>query len=176
MILLIGRQIGSAFVNHYYFVHIQLALQEEKLRIEEEAFYAAQREAARAAKQKKLLEVRGKRPQYISELLFCFYVCRLSSYPLYLRKCKDKFVPACKFQKQKYDLDLTGRAENHQNCLKQFIMFNIDYFFIQNQLNRLCNIIQNLLIFNVIYDSFLTKNIEIKHTLQHHLGFKKMSL
>ena len=76
----------------------ELALQEEKLRIEEEAFYAAQREAARAAKQKKLLEVRGKRPQYISELLFCFYVCRLSSYPLYLRKCKDKFVPACKFQ------------------------------------------------------------------------------
>lgn len=34
----------------------ELALQEEKLRIEEEAFYAAQREAARAAKQKKLLE------------------------------------------------------------------------------------------------------------------------
>ncbi|XP_009698677.1 PREDICTED: AP-1 complex-associated regulatory protein [Cariama cristata] len=36
----------------------ELALQEEKLRIEEEAFYAAQREAARAAKQKKLLEQR----------------------------------------------------------------------------------------------------------------------
>ncbi|NWI10388.1 AP1AR protein, partial [Crypturellus soui] len=34
----------------------ELALQEEKLRIEEEALYAAQREAARAAKQKKLLE------------------------------------------------------------------------------------------------------------------------
>ncbi|NXJ57526.1 AP1AR protein, partial [Spizaetus tyrannus] len=47
----------------------ELALQEEKLRLEEEALYAAQREAARAAKQKKLLEVRGKRPQYISELL-----------------------------------------------------------------------------------------------------------
>ncbi|NXD69134.1 AP1AR protein, partial [Eolophus roseicapillus] len=48
----------------------ELALQEEKLRLEEEALYAAQREAARAAKQKKLLEVRGNRPQYISELLF----------------------------------------------------------------------------------------------------------
>ncbi|XP_060102903.1 AP-1 complex-associated regulatory protein isoform X2 [Heteronotia binoei] len=34
----------------------ELAIQEEKLRIEEEALYAAQREAARAAKQKKLLE------------------------------------------------------------------------------------------------------------------------
>uniref|UniRef100_H3B8S9 Adaptor related protein complex 1 associated regulatory protein n=1 Tax=Latimeria chalumnae TaxID=7897 RepID=H3B8S9_LATCH len=34
----------------------ELAAQEEKLRIEEEAFYAAQREAARAAMQKKLLE------------------------------------------------------------------------------------------------------------------------
>ncbi|XP_074849529.1 AP-1 complex-associated regulatory protein [Carettochelys insculpta] len=34
----------------------ELALQEEELRIEEEALYAAQREAARAAKQKKLLE------------------------------------------------------------------------------------------------------------------------
>nr|XP_006119328.1 AP-1 complex-associated regulatory protein isoform X2 [Pelodiscus sinensis] len=34
----------------------ELALQEEKLRIEEEALYAAQREAARAAKQKKFLE------------------------------------------------------------------------------------------------------------------------
>ncbi|XP_067895918.1 AP-1 complex-associated regulatory protein [Heterodontus francisci] len=34
----------------------ELAAQEEQLRIEEEAFYAAQREAARAAKQKKLLE------------------------------------------------------------------------------------------------------------------------
>ncbi|KAF1417794.1 AP-1 complex-associated regulatory protein, partial [Spheniscus humboldti] len=36
----------------------ELALQEEKLRIEEEALYAAQREAARAAKQRKLLEQR----------------------------------------------------------------------------------------------------------------------
>ncbi|NXS08860.1 AP1AR protein, partial [Neodrepanis coruscans] len=36
----------------------ELALQEEKLRLEEEALYAAQREAARAAKQKKLLELR----------------------------------------------------------------------------------------------------------------------
>ncbi|NXU98468.1 AP1AR protein, partial [Cettia cetti] len=36
----------------------ELALQEEKLRLEEEALYAAQREAARAAKQKKLLEQR----------------------------------------------------------------------------------------------------------------------
>lgn len=34
----------------------ELALQEEKLRLEEEALYAAQREAARAAKQRKLLE------------------------------------------------------------------------------------------------------------------------
>ncbi|XP_069782292.1 AP-1 complex-associated regulatory protein isoform X2 [Narcine bancroftii] len=34
----------------------ELAAQEEQLRIEEEAFYAAQRETARAAKQKKLLE------------------------------------------------------------------------------------------------------------------------
>ncbi|XP_070272919.1 AP-1 complex-associated regulatory protein isoform X3 [Myotis yumanensis] len=34
----------------------ELALQEEKLRLEEEAVYAAQREAARAAKQRKLLE------------------------------------------------------------------------------------------------------------------------
>ncbi|MBZ3876538.1 AP-1 complex-associated regulatory protein [Sciurus carolinensis] len=40
----------------------ELALQEEKLRLEEEALYAAQREAARAAKQRKLLEVRGKDP------------------------------------------------------------------------------------------------------------------
>ncbi|XP_036167410.1 AP-1 complex-associated regulatory protein isoform X2 [Myotis myotis] len=36
----------------------ELALQEEKLRLEEEAVYAAQREAARAAKQRKLLEER----------------------------------------------------------------------------------------------------------------------
>lgn len=51
---------------------MQLALQEEKLRIEEEALYAAQREAARAAKQKKLLEVRGKKtPIHIrASLLF----------------------------------------------------------------------------------------------------------
>ncbi|XP_039702799.1 AP-1 complex-associated regulatory protein isoform X3 [Pteropus medius] len=34
----------------------ELALQEEKLRLEEEALYAAQREAARAAKQRKLVE------------------------------------------------------------------------------------------------------------------------
>lgn len=34
----------------------ELALQEEKLRLEEEALYAAQREAARAVKQKKILE------------------------------------------------------------------------------------------------------------------------
>ncbi|GCB72159.1 hypothetical protein scyTo_0001851 [Scyliorhinus torazame] len=34
----------------------ELVAQEEQLKIEEEAFYAAQREAARAAKQKKLLE------------------------------------------------------------------------------------------------------------------------
>lgn len=34
----------------------ELAIQEEKLRIEEETLYAVQREAARAAKQKKLLE------------------------------------------------------------------------------------------------------------------------
>ncbi|NXU11181.1 AP1AR protein, partial [Pardalotus punctatus] len=39
-------------------VQSELALQEEKLRLEEEALYAAQREAARAAKQKKLLEQR----------------------------------------------------------------------------------------------------------------------
>ncbi|XP_062902435.1 AP-1 complex-associated regulatory protein isoform X1 [Mobula hypostoma] len=37
-------------------IQSELAAQEEQLRIEEEAFYAAQREAARAAKQKKLLE------------------------------------------------------------------------------------------------------------------------
>ncbi|XP_027693189.1 AP-1 complex-associated regulatory protein isoform X2 [Vombatus ursinus] len=37
----------------------ELALQEEKLRLEEEALYAAQREAARAAKQRKFLE-KGK--------------------------------------------------------------------------------------------------------------------
>ncbi|XP_062991475.1 AP-1 complex-associated regulatory protein [Elgaria multicarinata webbii] len=36
----------------------ELAIQEEKLRIEEETLYAAQREAARAAKQRKLLEQR----------------------------------------------------------------------------------------------------------------------
>uniref|UniRef100_A0A8C2P3J8 AP-1 complex-associated regulatory protein n=1 Tax=Capra hircus TaxID=9925 RepID=A0A8C2P3J8_CAPHI len=40
----------------------ELALQEEKLRLEEEALYAAQREAARAAKQRELLEVRGEDP------------------------------------------------------------------------------------------------------------------
>lgn len=45
---------------------MQLALQEEKLRLEEEALYAAQREAARAVKQKKILEVRGWEPQYYS--------------------------------------------------------------------------------------------------------------
>nr|XP_056711003.1 AP-1 complex-associated regulatory protein [Euleptes europaea] len=39
----------------------ELAIQEEKLRIEEEALYAAQREAARAAKQKKLLEQQRQR-------------------------------------------------------------------------------------------------------------------
>lgn len=77
---------------------MQLALQEEKLRIEEEALYAAQREAARAAKQKKLLEVRGKRPQCISELLFCSCVCRLPYYPLHLRKWDEEIALACKFQ------------------------------------------------------------------------------
>ncbi|XP_055972690.1 AP-1 complex-associated regulatory protein isoform X1 [Sorex fumeus] len=41
----------------------ELALQEEKLRLEEEALYAAQREAARAAKQRKLLEQERKREQ-----------------------------------------------------------------------------------------------------------------
>lgn len=51
-------------VNPYRFVHVQLALQEEKLRLEEEALYAAQREAARAARQRKLLEVRGKTPAH----------------------------------------------------------------------------------------------------------------
>lgn len=49
-------------VNPYCFVHVQLALQEEKLKLEEEALYAAQREAARAARQRKLLEVRGTDP------------------------------------------------------------------------------------------------------------------
>ncbi|KAM9237440.1 AP-1 complex-associated regulatory protein isoform 1-T1 [Dugong dugon] len=39
----------------------ELALQEEKLRLEEEALYAAQREAARAAKQRKLLEQERQR-------------------------------------------------------------------------------------------------------------------
>ncbi|XP_063116705.1 AP-1 complex-associated regulatory protein isoform X1 [Cavia porcellus] len=39
----------------------ELALQEEKLRLEEEALYAAQREAARAAKQRKLEEKLGKK-------------------------------------------------------------------------------------------------------------------
>lgn len=43
----------------FYFIYMQLAAQEEQLRIDEEAFYAAQREAARAAMQKKLLEVRA---------------------------------------------------------------------------------------------------------------------
>ncbi|XP_028932590.1 AP-1 complex-associated regulatory protein isoform X1 [Ornithorhynchus anatinus] len=37
-------------------IQTELALQEEKLRLEEEALYATQREAARAAKQRKLLE------------------------------------------------------------------------------------------------------------------------
>ncbi|CAH6789077.1 AP-1 complex-associated regulatory protein isoform X1 [Phodopus roborovskii] len=39
----------------------ELALQEEKLRLEEEALYAAQREAARAARQRKLLEQEKQR-------------------------------------------------------------------------------------------------------------------
>uniref|UniRef100_A0A8C9API6 Adaptor related protein complex 1 associated regulatory protein n=1 Tax=Prolemur simus TaxID=1328070 RepID=A0A8C9API6_PROSS len=39
----------------------ELALQEEKLRLEEEALYAAQRDAARAAKQRKLLEQERQR-------------------------------------------------------------------------------------------------------------------
>ncbi|XP_006872317.1 PREDICTED: AP-1 complex-associated regulatory protein [Chrysochloris asiatica] len=39
----------------------ELELQEEKLRLEEEALYAAQREAARAAKQRKLLEQERQR-------------------------------------------------------------------------------------------------------------------
>ncbi|KAF7252638.1 AP-1 complex-associated regulatory protein [Varanus komodoensis] len=39
-------------------IQAELAIQEEKLRIEEETLYAAQREAARAAKQRKLLEQR----------------------------------------------------------------------------------------------------------------------
>jgi hypothetical protein len=60
-------------VNPYRFVRAQLALQEEKLRLEEEALYAAQREAARAARQRKLLEVRGDRPQRTAGLLLsCF--------------------------------------------------------------------------------------------------------
>ncbi|XP_032745642.1 AP-1 complex-associated regulatory protein-like [Rattus rattus] len=44
----------------------ELALQEEKLRLEEEALYAAQREAARAARQRKLLEQEKQRtaPRY----------------------------------------------------------------------------------------------------------------
>ncbi|XP_054573041.1 AP-1 complex-associated regulatory protein isoform X5 [Eptesicus fuscus] len=47
----------------------ELALREEKLRLEEEAVYAAQRQAARAAKQRKPLEVRGPA---IGRLLSCF--------------------------------------------------------------------------------------------------------
>lgn len=57
----IGKIARFSFVNPYCFVCIQLAIQEEKLRIEEETLYAAQREAARAAKQRK--EVRGKDPK-----------------------------------------------------------------------------------------------------------------
>lgn len=69
----IGEIARFSFVNPYYFVHIQLAIQEEKLRIEEETLYAAQREAARAAKQKKLLEVRGENPKvYVSEPLLMY--------------------------------------------------------------------------------------------------------
>lgn len=41
-------------------IQMELALQEEKLRLEEEASYAAQREAARAAKQRKLAEGRQR--------------------------------------------------------------------------------------------------------------------
>lgn len=67
----IGEIARFSFVNHYYFVHIQLAIQEEKLRIEEETLYAVQRERARAAKQRKFLEVRGKDPKiYVLECLF----------------------------------------------------------------------------------------------------------
>uniref|UniRef100_A0A2D4LQ13 Uncharacterized protein n=1 Tax=Micrurus spixii TaxID=129469 RepID=A0A2D4LQ13_9SAUR len=48
----------------------ELAIQEEKLRIEEETLYAVQRERARAAKQRKF-EVRGKDPKiYVLECLF----------------------------------------------------------------------------------------------------------
>uniref|UniRef100_A0A8C5L6C3 Adaptor-related protein complex 1 associated regulatory protein n=1 Tax=Jaculus jaculus TaxID=51337 RepID=A0A8C5L6C3_JACJA len=46
----------------------ELALQEEKLRLEEEALYAAQREAARAAKQRKLLEQERQRAVQRSHL------------------------------------------------------------------------------------------------------------
>ncbi|MBN3293091.1 AP1AR protein, partial [Polypterus senegalus] len=42
-------------------LHAELAAEEDKLRIEEEAYYAAQREAARAAKHKQLLEQRFHR-------------------------------------------------------------------------------------------------------------------
>lgn len=42
----------------------ELALQEEKLRLEEEALYAAQREAARAARQRKLLEEKQRVAQH----------------------------------------------------------------------------------------------------------------
>lgn len=65
-LVFIGKVARFSFVNPYYFVHTQLAIQEEKLRIEEEALYAVQREAARAAKQKKLLEVRGNDPVCVS--------------------------------------------------------------------------------------------------------------
>ena len=57
----------------------ELALQEEKLRLEEEALYAAQREAARAAKQRKLLEVRGRDPSvYLGPLFSWFSLTDLS--------------------------------------------------------------------------------------------------
>lgn len=57
---------------------MQLALQEEKLKLEEEALYNAKREAARAAKQKKILEVRGSgAPFYYRQSL---YMCYLLNY------------------------------------------------------------------------------------------------
>lgn len=49
---------GFVIVPFFVVISAQLVAQEEKLRLEEEAIVAAQREAARLAKERKLKEVR----------------------------------------------------------------------------------------------------------------------
>lgn len=64
---------GFVIVPFFVVISAQLVAQEEKLRLEEEAIVAAQREAARLAKERKLKEVR--RPHWARPTLLLPHSC-----------------------------------------------------------------------------------------------------